>query len=99
MNDDNKKQADRQSSDMAEKAALSEQELNDVAGGFTLFDTCQNRWAELICAEAPWGICPRLDMKKIRDNFGNFDNVIHYSVSCTKGCFKDVIYKERLDDF
>jgi hypothetical protein len=80
-------------------ASLNETDLESVSGGFTLIDTCQNRWAELICAEAIWGVCPHLDMKRVRVKAGNFDNVIYYSVSCDKGCFKDVSYKERLDDF
>ncbi len=96
MNDDNKKQAGIQSSDMAEKAALNDQELAEVSGGFTLFDTCQNRWSPGICAEAIWGICPHLSMTETGKRVGNFNNVIYYKVSCNKGCFKDMDYSDHL---
>jgi hypothetical protein len=87
---------DKNRSESEVKNTLSEQELEGVSGGFTLLDTCQNRWAPAICVDALWGICPNLSMKETGKRVGNFNNVIYYKVSCDKGCFKDVDYSDHL---
>ena len=97
MKKDNKNMLDEQTSDMADKTPLSEQELEGASGGFTLIDMCQNSWSPLICL-AIWGGCSHLQMKETGRTIGNQKNQIHYLVSCDKGCFKDVAYNDYISD-
>ena len=62
---------------------LNENELNDVSGGFTIIDTCQHVWSQMIC-NAAWGQCPHL---KLTPSEGN-----SYLASCDKGYFANQEY-------
>jgi hypothetical protein len=66
-----------------ETGALTENELEDVSGGFTIIDTCQHSWVEMTC-NAIWGQCPNL---KLTPSEGNY-----YLASCNKGYFSNERY-------
>lgn len=65
------------------KKPLNDNELESVSGGFTIIDTCQKRWSEMIC-NAMWGQCPHLSLKPAEGNY--------YLASCNAGHFTDQKY-------
>lgn len=95
MSENEKKHFENDPATVAEKSSLNEDELDGVAGGFAIIDTCQNRWVPIIC-NALWGKCAHLTMTEKSKKTSGLNRHVIFSVSCSKGCFSNVEY--RRDD-
>jgi hypothetical protein len=78
------------------KTSLDDNDLENVSGGFTIIDTCQNRWSPGIC-NAIWGACPHLSISQTDEKCSFHNSYADYLVSCDKGCFVNITYREHFD--
>ena len=80
----NSEHKDNFTDETAQIAPLNEKALEDVSGGFTIINTCQKRWSEMIC-NAMWGMCPNLSLTPS-------DKGKYHLASCKNGHFSNVEY-------
>jgi bacteriocin-like protein len=83
MKEQQKNDMKKEPNDIAGNNPLNENELESVSGGFTIIDTCQKCWVEMIC-NAMWGQCPHLSLKPGEGNY--------YLASCDAGHFTNEKY-------
>jgi len=69
--------------------ALSDENLEKIAGGFEFIDTCRNRFEEYTCWNAFRDRCDQLII--LQEDNHLYEKVYH--LKCKKGYFTNIIYK------